>query len=162
MPDEIDIDATPQNIAVNIQAQEIAAQIRDYSINVEISGALVPGGVRSNISTFTAAGQIISALRGIRINAAGKAVYASSANLADANTVLGVSITAASLGSTVILVTSGEIENAEWNWTPSAPIYLGVDGVLTQVPPISEFVQCIGNATTAKKMKVNIQTAIIL
>lgn len=161
MPDEINIDVTPQNIEINVLTQEIRADIAQYEIHAQLTGGLVPTGTVNNAAIFEA-GEIISALRVIRISSLGRAVKASSANIADINRAIAVSITAASQGQNIITVTNGEIENAQWSWTPSAPIYLGVDGTLTQTPPTTGFLQIIGNAETATKIKVNIQQAIKL
>jgi hypothetical protein len=161
MSDEINIDITPQNIAVNVQAQEIHAEMEAYEIRAELSGGLVPTGTVNNSAIFEA-GEIVSALKVIRISALGRAVKASSANLADINRAIAVAVTAAIQGQNLISVTAGEIENAFWNWMPSAPIFLGLDGTLTQTPPDSGFLQIIGNAETATKMKVNIQQGVLL
>jgi len=151
----------PQDIDVELGAQEIAVEMGAQDINVEITGVTVPTGTVSNSAIFEA-GQTISALRVIRISALGKAIYASSAVALDISTAIGVSITSAITGNNVMIVTNGEIEDLTWNWIPSAPIFLGVDGVLTQTPPTSGFLQIVGNAETSTKMKVNIQQAIKL
>jgi hypothetical protein len=57
-------------------------------------------------------------------------------------------------GYTVQTVLSGYMEETSWSWTPGKPIFLGLDGVLTQLVPTSGFVQILGTAFDAQSMFV--------
>ncbi|MCB4803507.1 hypothetical protein QO001_000852 [Methylobacterium brachiatum] len=67
------------------------------------------------------------------------AVYASAAILSDLGTVIGVTTGAAAADADVAVVSSGAIDEPSWAWLPG-PVWLGLDGDLTQTPPAGAFV----------------------
>lgn len=83
------------------------------------------------------------------------AVYASAAILADLGTVIGVTTGAAAAGADVAVVSSGAIDEPSWAWAPG-PVWLGLDGNLTQIPPAGAFVQQIGVAVGPTRLIVSL------
>lgn len=110
------------------------------------------------------AGEALSGHRVVTTNAGGAVVYASNTVLADALTVLGLTIGAASNGAAVFVQVGGEIVEPSWTWAPHAPVYLAANGLLTQTPPVSPavFSLVIGFAATATKLVVDVKTPLAL
>lgn len=66
--------------------------------------------------------------------------------LADA--VLGVTTGATSTGQTATIAIAGELTEVSWAWTPG-PVWLGDDGLLTQVLATTGAIVRIGTAISA-------------
>lgn len=92
----------------------------------------------------------------------GHLAYASSLNVGDANLVLGISVNAASPGGEVVVQTSGLMTDGYWTWTPDAPIFCGVQGVLTQVLPTTGFILILGVALSATRILVGAKMPLII
>ena len=106
------------------------------------------------------AGETLSALLAV-YELAGQ-VFALDANDGDhIDLLLGITLTAASLGQPLNILRSGVIEDAGWNWTPGR-VWLGIDGALSQTPPTAGFDVLIGAATSATQITLNIQDPITL
>lgn len=81
--------------------------------------------------------------------------YASNANPSDLCGPFWLTMGAAVQGTTVELCAYGEVVEPSWAWTPRALVYLGLDGLLTQVEPTSpsaDFLAPIGTATNATSL----------
>lgn len=75
---------------------------------------------------------------------------------------LGVTVTAAVSGNTVMVCTSGELRDSGWSWT-AGPVLLGPNGTLTQsIPPGATHVVTIGQAIAPDTIIVRIGQAIQL
>lgn len=130
-----------------------------HGINFGGSGG---GGDSSNadITTGTAAeplsGQriVYRAVDGIR--------YASSDSLTNAELAFGFTTGAANTGETVNIVTFGEISSQGWGLTHEEPIWLGLNGMVTQTPPSSGVCVQVGKAFSADTAHVDIEQAIYL
>ena len=96
-----------------------------------------PIGLPGSAVFTKTAGQTVSGHRVIKLDAAGKVVYASNTTASDAFAVFGITTQAASLDTEVAIASTGDITELSWSWTPGLPVFLGVDGILTQVPPES-------------------------
>jgi len=91
------------------------------------------------------------------------AIYADNTVLAKANSVLGVTTGAANNGANIQFVRQGTITEPSWNFVPDGLVFLGTNGLLTQVPPVAPaFLVVIGCALTATSLRVNIQPPLIL
>lgn len=111
-------------------------------------------------STYSGtAGEAISALRAIRGGSDGLLRYCDAADAADANTCVGVSVTAALKDKALTYQMSGELSDDSWNWNASSAIYVGADGVLTQSPGAT-FAQIVGYPVAPDKMVIAINQAI--
>lgn len=85
------------------------------------------------VQTLTA-GATVSGQRVVSSRADGTVQYASAATLSDATRQLWITLGAASIGDPVQCLAFGYVTEAGWSWT-DAPIFLGLNGVLTQTPP---------------------------
>lgn len=75
--------------------------------------------------------------------------------------ILGITTGSADAGSQIEIAVEGEIDEPTWNWTPG-PVYVGVNGLLTQVAPSTGVVQQIGVALASTKILIRIGPAIKL
>lgn len=85
--------------------------------------------------------------------------YADSADTSHINRVIGMTKSAWSLGDLVEVFNGGEIIEPSWSWNVGA-VYLGSNGLLTQIPPTTGFIQQIGVALSATKLLISIQQPI--
>jgi hypothetical protein len=91
------------------------------------------------------------------------AIYADNTVLSKVNSVLGVTTGAAINGANIQFVRQGTITEPSWSFTPDGLVFLGANGLLTQVPPAAPaFLVVIGCALTATSLRVNIQPPLIL
>jgi len=70
----------------------------------------------------------------------------------------GITLTA---GTTVAARFAGRMTDAGWTWTPGAPIYCGVAGVLTQTPPATGWLRRVAEAVSATEIIVSIHQPIL-
>jgi hypothetical protein len=95
----------------------------------------------------------------------GKVWYAYNTELSHLHRVLGMTTGAVAEGDEAEILTFGEWHSNTWNWVQYKSIYLGVNGLLTQVVPTfpdSEYLQIIGFPTSQTSMMVRIAEPIIL
>lgn len=88
--------------------------------------------------------------------------YASNTTLSDAPNVVGLTLGAVSSGTITKVVTSGGIIEPSWAWVEGLPIFVGVLGNLTQIPPTTGFQLIVGVATSPTSIFVSIRQPIIL
>lgn len=118
-------------------------------------------GPAGGVAVERLAGAPLSALRVVWEGASGD-VY--TLDYRDAGAVfqlLGVTLTAAGTGQAINVQRSGVLDDSAWSWQPG-PIWLGVDGALTQVPPADGFCVLCGSAVSATRIILNVQTPIAL
>lgn len=87
--------------------------------------------------------------------------YASSSSLADIGKISGILSEDVQQGQLAKVLSSGVIEDTSFNFN-IGPVYLGIDGVLTQTLPVSGFLQQIGIAVESTKLELQIQPPIKL
>ncbi|MBK9497428.1 MAG: hypothetical protein IPO08_23480, partial [Xanthomonadales bacterium] len=121
-----------------------------------VGGGAPAGGVSA------IAAENISAYMAIAMNSAGKMVRASSANISHENAVFGVATNSTVTGAAVSYQSSGLVTNAAWSFVAGSPVFLGVDGELTQAEPTTGFSKVMGDAVSAKSLLVNMSEAVIL
>lgn len=91
--------------------------------------------------------------------------YADASILGHLNSVIGLTTSAIGSGFSGQVITLGDIEESSWNWTPNLPLFLGLNGLLTQVVPTisdSVFSLMLGKAITSKKIYFQIHEPYIL
>lgn len=96
----------------------------------------MPGPAGGSAMNFTAT-TAIGGHRLLALNAANQVVYASNDSLGTAQKIIGISLNAAIPGGLLNVMRSGEVIESSWNWITTLPVYLGVNGLLTQTPPAS-------------------------
>lgn len=102
----------------------------------------------------------ISGHMAITLNSDGEAIYADASN-PDHRAVVGVTTNAANTGDQVQVITSGTLDHAGWTFTVGSPVFLGVNGALTQTLPMGAvFSKVLGVATTSTRINLDFQPAI--
>lgn len=87
---------------------------------------------------------------------------ADSSDLSFLNRLIGMSVGAASTNTNLTIQTSGPISYNGWNWIPGAPVFLGSNGTLTQIPPETGFLQVVASAMSSTQLIIEIQPPLIL
>lgn len=118
-------------------------------------------GIAANIVSYLA-GAALGGHRAVLVDALGTAIYADKDTPAHYACVIGITQGAATIGASVAIQTYGEITEGSWTWTPLLPIYLGVNGTLTQTPPTTGFQLILGFAISTTKIFIDIKEAIDL
>lgn len=120
-------------------------------------GASIPGGALVKLSNGVVGGG-----RMVRYVDATHVGIASADTIAHLASIAGVSLTAASAAEQdVNFARLGEVVDSGWAWTPGLPVYLGLNGVLTQThSPAWAFVLIVGVALSATRLIVDFRAPI--
>ncbi len=121
-----------------------------------VPGPPGPPGPAGGYAVGTAATPL-SGHRAVTAGPDGTWRYASNDNLADLAAPLWITIGAVDAGAQGEAVILGPITDPTWSWTPG-PVYLGMNGLLTQTPPTAPdaaFLVQIGFATSATTLFVD-------
>jgi hypothetical protein len=86
-------------------------------------------------------------------------IYADQSIASHAERFLGVTTGAADAVATVTIQTGGELTEPSWNWITGLPVYLSTQGLLTQTPPTTGFLQIVGLALGATRLLIQHQPA---
>lgn len=108
---------------------------------------------------FTA-GATLSGHRVVTLNTSNRAVYCDAATLGHAGRVLGITTGAASnLADATVQMPGWEITESGWSWDTSKPVFVGLNGALTQTIPTLAggfaFLQVIGWPITSTKLLIS-------
>lgn len=128
-------------------------------VSLGIVGPQGPAGA-SESGAVAMSGEALGGQRAVVLNN-GVVVYASSTTPGDAGRVIGVTLASVPSGQAVTVISVGELTGFN-NLTPGEPLYLDVDGVLTQTPPSIGFVQKIGVALAATSALIDLNPPISL
>ncbi|MBK8912950.1 MAG: DUF2190 family protein [Chlorobi bacterium] len=151
------VEITTTVSVIEMDGQPVSEVLSD---DVEVVEVGVPGPAGSEDITITA-GESLGGHRVVTTNAAGHAIYASSATSDHAGRLLGVTTGAASSGATATIRTRGEMTEAGWAWIPGGLLYLSTNGMLSHTPPATGFAQVIGYAMTATTIFIHTTTPVI-
>lgn len=104
----------------------------------------------------------LSALRAVILADSGQLAYASSNNQSHAFCFAGVLPYSASQGDTAIAYRMGEIADAAWSWVRGSPVFLGVNGFLTQTAPTTGFLLVVGTPKSTNTLVIQPSDPIFL
>lgn len=119
-------------------------------VEIEIlTGGIVYRGEQTTSlnSTSHAASTNLSALRFVIVNDENEFEYASSDTADHLFKTVGILKSAIAEGTYGEALVQGSLSDSNWNWTLGVPIYLGLNGVLTQAPPSLGFQLIVGKPT---------------
>lgn len=119
-----------------------------------------PGVSSQTVEISAEAAEGISALRVVGVFEDGVR-YISSFDLTHRNRACGVSKTSATVGNPTTIVTNGYLDDSSWNWDVTKPLFVGLNGVITQ-EITGVFLLNIGTPITSTRIKVNFQQSIKL
>jgi hypothetical protein len=134
----------------------LSAQVAALQKQVKALQNAETPGVVSDVVAFTAGGAI-TAFWPVYESADGVASHSISSNTATSSPLLGIAITGAADGESVDVKLSGDLENADWTWTPHELIFVGPAG-LTQAPLEAGFLAPIAVATSATSLRIDLHT----
>lgn len=96
----------------------------------------------------------------VRATGAETVNYADNTQPGQGDDVLGLTVTATGgAGAEIFVVNGAEVIDPSWSWTPLEPLYLGQNGLMTQVPPpdAAAFTLVVGFATSATSVMIRIE-----
>jgi hypothetical protein len=122
--------------------------------------SVIAGESKALFSDTLVAIQDLSALRIINLHTG---TYASSDNLNHAFVALGFVDNGVILGQIFKAVTQGLLFDSSWNWQLDKPIFLGLNGFLTQtIPNTSLFIKQIGSVINQQTLIFNSEDSILI
>jgi hypothetical protein len=123
---------------------------------------LYPSGGGGLDYTLTANASVaLSGHRAVKALTDGTLAYVDNATSGDIGLCVGITITAASSGASINYQANGPIIYGGWSWV-EGPIFVGLNGQLTQTPPTSGFIQRVATALSATSLILSIGQAIAL
>lgn len=106
-----------------------------------------------------------TALGGLRLVANGtqfgKVAYANNTDQTHKLNIVGVTQIAVLVDESVPIVTEGYMQDPSWNWV-RGPLYVGLNGLMTQTPPTSGFIKIVGTAVDTDKIQLHLKNSITL
>lgn len=147
----------PSSACVHISREKGAAVILAGQRGPQGIGIPGPAG---GSAVQRLAGETLSALRAVyELN--GEVFTLDYRDASHISLLLGITLTAGSSGQLLNIQRSGAIDDSGWSWSPG-PVWLGVDGALTQISPVDGYDLLIGSATAATRITLNLQDPIAL
>lgn len=129
-------------------------------VHVTTGGEQGPPGPAGGTITRTTA-QILSGHRLVTTDLVGELIYADSDIAAHALRPVWVTTGAWSAGVVATVVAAGVVEESSWAWLPGLPLFVGVNGALTQTAPAATYTRRVGEALTATEISFNVQQPIV-
>ena len=108
------------------------------------------------------AGENLGGHRAVIVDNDNKVYYGDRTNFAHMYKVVGITRGAANIGTNVEIQTYGLMTELSWNWIAGQPIFLGTNGLLTQIPPTTGFSLIIAKALTSTDIFISVKIPIIL
>jgi len=119
------------------------------------------GGITTLDQTYIA-GENISALKVVRVGDSGNVFTANNINTSSAHKIVGVSVNSAILNETLTVRHTGTLTDVVWNWIIGSPIFFDNNGILTQTPPSSGFLQQVAIPKTTTTIILKLGEVIII
>lgn len=94
--------------------------------------------------------------RAVRTQSDGRVLYANQTDTSKGFSVLGITLNSAIENGAVQVQRDGPITFSGWSWAPDLPVFLGLNGELTQTPPATGVLIVIGNAATPTSITIRI------
>lgn len=132
------------------------------AVAIAAPGPQGPKGEPGNTSLTYTASEVLGGHRIVRSTGDGSCGYADHANLEHGDDTIGMTLGAAALGAPVEVQCANRLSHSGWAWTPGLPVFLGTNGLPTQVEPTTGFSQVIGHAEDATTLFLSIQPSIYL
>lgn len=134
----------------------------------EIKETVVQGGVQgppgvpgaSNQFEYVVAGQVLGGNRAVSTNSAGQLVYPDLSSTS--SRVYGVTTHSAGLGELVTVQIVGTQTEPSWNWDVTLPVFVGMNGTLTQTPPTTGQTLVVGYPNSPTKLFIDRQPPIYM
>jgi hypothetical protein len=119
------------------------------------AGLQGPPGAPGNTALTAISAVALSGHRALALNGDGFAVYASS-DAWTAQAIVGISQHAGEAGAEITVQDSGAMGWPANDLIPQAPVFLGLNGLLTQIVPVSGWLRCLGFAVDTDLLMIDI------
>lgn len=144
---------------VQVSSDQPALVVEQQTVQLVAVAAQGPEGIPgSAVPVNRVAGETLSGHRAVRLTN-GVAYYASADDLDHIGQTVGITTAAALVGETASIQTGNEMTYSGWTWA-DGPIWLGLNGQLTQTPPSSGVLQQVATATSSTTLLIDIQEPI--
>lgn len=163
---EILVVSETEQLVLNAEPQALVERVVETEV-LEVAeqgppGPRGPTGLSGASASAVVLGEAIGGHRAVVIGAGPAALYADSDNPAHAGRVAGITTQAGAAGAEVLVQSSGPLTEPSWAWAPDGDIWLGLDGLLTQILPVTAaFAQRLGYATSPTSMWVEISEPVV-
>jgi hypothetical protein len=128
--------------------------------------AFIPQAIRANEAQVLInpepAGEIISALRAVRLTTNGEYVYADRTGTYEEATAIGVSLNSGGVGIIIRAQLAGVLEDPFFTFPLDALLFLDDDGIITDAVPVVGHRVLIGKSLGSGKIYVDFKEPIIL
>lgn len=139
-----------------------AASIISLDTGSGIKGDKGDKGDPGGSTTIKRAADNIGGHRAVALNDTDEVIYASSDNISHIGRLLGITTGAAESGSLINIQCMDYMTESSWSWVPNKPIYLGINGLLTQdINNTGLFVLVIAYALSQTNILINKSQPII-
>lgn len=140
----------------NLVGQEV---IRELVVEGGVQG---PPGVPGASTQFEyhLAATTLGGHRAVSFNNTGRLAYTDTQQTT--SWVVGITTSSSLEGSVTQVQITGTLTEPSWNWTVGTPVFVGVDGVLTQTVPVTGQVLVIGNPVSPTKLFIDRQPPIYM
>lgn len=153
------IDVTATNTLANVTCESSDSVVVSANPTVTVISAAEQGppgaSAVSQATEIVEAGQTMSALKPVAI-VDGVGYVASNTTPGHRGFGAGISISSASSGNSFTVQTFGRIQDASWNWDTSMPWVFFGNGVLTQTPPTSGWLQSVARVESSDTIFVQL------
>ncbi len=169
-----EVEGEPVEIIISEEASTIV-QVSESPTEIEVSGENVtvvtpasvglqgpPGAAGDMVLTDYLAGEPLGGDRVVIVGDDGKLYYADNTNLSHLFRILGITTGAADLNAQANVRTGGIMNEPTWDWDLYQFIYLGTNGLLTQIVPTTGFLIVIGYPISSTKIMVDIKIPLVL
>jgi len=135
---------------------------RDYALQVWLMNPTSGGGGSASNLEARNASETISALKCLySVDANNIAKAQDNVSFLEAS-VFGIAVTAANINESVQIQTSGTLRDTSFTWASGTQLYVGANGVLTDVAPTVGFRTLVAVAQGVGQIFINIQEPIAL
>ena len=97
---------------------------------------------------------------GVKINSLGQLEKCSASNLTHIYGLIGLAKQNGNTGEVITIAEDEFFTNSSWNWLPDKPVFLGINGALTQDLTGLLFIQQVGTALSPTKIVIRITPAL--
>lgn len=134
----------------------------------EVKQTVVQGGVQgppgvpgaSNQFEYAVAGQVLGGNRAVTTNSSGQLVYPDLA--LESSRVYGITTHSAVQGELVEVQITGTQTEPSWSWNVNLPVFVGLNGTLTQTIPTTGQVLAVGYPQSPVKLFIDRQPPIYM
>ncbi|CAN5813981.1 hypothetical protein BH20PSE1_BH20PSE1_01020 [soil metagenome] len=160
----VNVDVAEMSLAIEVQEAVLEVSTQEAVIEVEAAGPRGPQGepgVGAGITRIAA--QALGGQRLVYASSASGCDYADNRVFAQRFALLGITQGAVVGGAEATILSYGPFTEPSWSWTPG-PLYLGIDGLITQTPPVAPaaFLLVVGVAVDATHVLIDLHEPITL